>query len=117
MNAFNIKALPWIFLTESIAWTFSFVFSTFRAWGTALKSRKGLLYSSPSPIQKPQEKRKELISMKRTHKALGHGLYHNWALDLGWALIPIKPAVMGFTLTKMKELIKTKKHYVYIYIY
>ncbi len=55
--------------------------------------------------------------MKRTHKALGHGLYHNWALDLGWALIPIKPAVMGFTLTKMKELIKTKKHYVYIYIY
>jgi len=28
------------------------------------------------------------------HKALGHGLYHNWAFHLGWALIPIKPVAM-----------------------
>jgi hypothetical protein len=43
-------------------------------------------------------------------KPLATGLYHNWALHLGWPLIPIKPVAMGFTLTKMKELIKTPKH-------
>jgi hypothetical protein len=51
------------------------------------------------------------------HKALGHGVYHNWAFHLGWALIPIKPVAMGFTLTKMKELIKTlKTQYMYLYM-
>jgi hypothetical protein len=50
------------------------------------------------------------------HNALGHRLYHNWALDLRLALIPIKPVAMGFTLTKMKELIKTIKNYIFIYL-
>lgn len=55
-------------------------------------------------------------SMLFAHIALGHGLYHNWALDLGWALIPIKPVAMGFTLTKIKESIKTLKHNIYLYM-
>jgi hypothetical protein len=50
-------------------------------------------------------------------KPLATGLYHNWALHLGWALIPIRPEAMGFTLTKMKELIKTLKHNIYLYLY
>jgi hypothetical protein len=74
MNFFNIK---------KHCLDFSFVFSAYRAWGTALKSGKGLLYSGPSPIQKPQERRKELISMKKTQKerifTMAKGLVH-WHL-------------------------------------
>jgi hypothetical protein len=70
-----------------------------------------------SQAKKEKKLIKKSTSMLFAHKALGHGLYHNWALDLGWALIPIKPVATGFTLTKMKELIKTLKHYINIYIY
>jgi hypothetical protein len=69
-----------------------------------------------SQAQKKKSKSKSTSTLF-AHKALGHGLYHNWALDIGWALIPIKPVAIVFTLTKMKELIKTLKHYIYIYIY
>jgi hypothetical protein len=65
MNFFNIK---------KHCLDFSFVLSAYRAWGTALKSGKGLLYSGPSPIQKPQERRKELISMKKNSEGKN---FHN----------------------------------------